>query len=652
MIKRHYILPLLLFCLLQLSCNNVQKSNNYSIVPKKNIDSTEILLNKYFSKIDIPYFLKEEIDSIIVNEEKIKNDKNYRNQFKRKARGRKSSIRKLGGQSQIPAPFRRYLLPSELTSFNKDSLSDFIILFELYKKRQDKIRSISNYSLTHDEIQKLIQGSYKDSIYYKELSASRFKKDSVESTTRFNITKDSLQSIVHPVDSILPFGPRQLGEYIKQKISYVHFELSETSNLTQEQNIKQEQLKSIDAFYQSLLPDEELFENDGYYGRKLPPIKTYQNIYDYRISPDYTADNVDKFDITNSNFTLRLSDINKYEVYFVTSFKFEHLLLYDRKLQHCIVLNAHQGLKAYSYEDYQPFFYVDNNSVSVFSKSNAKGVYELYYTHKIEFNDNGDVTIIQQCVPVNFEAKGYSKERLEERKENLRGNLIETKRKRDSFFDKIKPIIPNYPFGPKQLNAHNFPKGIFTKNTYNDSLRIHINTLDSIFPYYRKVAILYQVDINKLPNKVFRLLRAYTLPTTNKIKKIELSPIEIWRQSYFCNLTNDWDCSNIYGSDIKDVIDFRLPNIKNYEVYLSTDTYLKGMLTLYNPITQTANVINVLDITDSYFRVFYINEYGQIEIYQGLTNRNSKDNEVYKVSKTHIIEVLSNGEIKINKIKE
>ena len=202
----------MLLTLCYYSCQNNKKHNNQPSIDKEEYVSNKVFLETYFSTIDIPYLLKEEKDSILNNKERIATDKNYRNQFISKARGRRSGIRKLsGGVSHIPAPFKRYLLPSELTSFNRDSLSDLIVLYELYKKRQDKIRSISKYHLTYDEIQKLIKGSYKDSIYYRALSANRYKKDSIESIIRMNNKRDSLQKIIYPIDSVSPFGPKPLG---------------------------------------------------------------------------------------------------------------------------------------------------------------------------------------------------------------------------------------------------------------------------------------------------------------------------------------------------------------------------------------------------------------------------------------------------------
>src|SRR5690606_7885788 len=84
----------------------------------------------------------------------------------------------------------------------------------------------------------------------------------------------------------------------------------------------------------------------------------------------------------------------------------------------------------------------------------------------------------------------------------------------------------------------------------------------------------------------------------------------------------------------------------------------KSALILYDKETQTANVINAIDIANDskqvYFRFFYINENNQVEIYQGYGNHhfdiqdetyNETINKTgkYKIEKSHTIDVLKDG---------
>lgn len=699
---------ILFFWIFLLSCKNEKNRNSQVITKQENKLSSESILTKYFSTIDIPYLLKEEVDSILLNKEKFKNDKAYRNQFKRKARGRRSGIRKLDGQSQIPAPFRRYLLPSELTRFNKDSLSDFIILYELYKKREDKIRSISNYSLTEDEIQKLIQGSYKDSIYYKELSANRFKKDSIETITKFNKIKDSLQTIVHPVDSILPFGPKPFGRLLENNINSLGFHvkienetnasgfpLNNESYLTEEKKQSRKDIYDIWRYYLKFHPYADADLSEDYQEKLLPPIENYKVLHNSILASITEYDHEKKYNPINGNFVARLENIGIYEVYYTTTgvdsyngcgltikennccFAKEgydcssigYLILYNRKEKFATVVPAFILNNTQSFGFQLQFSYVSKETIYIYqgysmynwfvnkggkikrfitnkdgSTTGAKGYKSvgIANNYRIEIQNNGNLIINEQCI-IDEQINFTKSDRLK--------NKINYTKKRDSLINEIQPLIVRYPFGPSILKGHNFPNGVFQVNeTKNDN--VNKIALDSIFKFYNAPYHSNSPKGWKFPAFNHSLKHSYTLPIPHSINKINIGTTEFWNKEFLQNFYKESICGNL-DFPFKDINDHILPSIGKYEIYFSAYSNVIGMLTFYDTVTKTANVINVLDIRNrTNFRFFYINAEKEIGIYQGFINDSLNTNDkTYKVTKTHLIKVLSNGEISVTKLK-
>ncbi len=640
MINRNYILYIFI-CLIFYTCKNKQKDvSDFSIKNQTNEIVSRKVLKTYFSTIDIPYLLKEEIDSILVNEDRVKNDKNYRNKFISKARGRSSGIRKLRysyyNNKSIPFPFKVYLLPDEYSNFNKDSITSFVILYELYKKRVDTIKSITNYLLTQDEIQSLIQSSFKDSVYYKELSTNRFKKDSIKSAIKFNKRKDSLQKIIYPIDSILPFGPKFLGKLVRNKTNYFGFQVKRRDSLSKEQKNKKKDVDDAWQYFSKFFPNEDL--DDLYYPKNLlPSIKTYEIIklgfdplnYNQIFNPKYAS------------FKTRISDIGGYEVYFTTveGKGLGFLLFYNREKQHSI------AIPVLSFNDPTRFFYIKNNTIYIYdyasynqdySPNKKPDILEINKTHEIKILNNGNIVINEQCIrEINFEKEKLTEDEIKRKNEIEQKSKILFKKKRDSLQDYIKPLVTKYPFGPKVVKKYQFPsKEYYIKNDRNNTYK---NALDSIFKYYRYI---YDTPINS--DILFH--NHYTLPTVRKINKINIGIINFWPQGIFEKLQQTAYCENT-----KDIENYKLPPIKNYEVYYSSYNS-RGVLILYNKITKNAHVINVLNIDNYYFRFFYINKEEQIEIYQGFKNdipTEFEKNNTYKITKTHIIEILSNGEIKV-----
>ncbi len=430
MTKNNYILFILLLSLCYHSCQDNKKNINQHSAKKEEYGSNKAFLETYFSTIDIPYLLKEDVDSILLYEEKVKNDKQYRNKFITKAKGRRSGIRKLSYSSyknkKVPFLFKRFLLPDELSKFNKDSLRDFVILYELYKKRLEIIRNITYYPLTHDEIQKLIQGSYKDSLYYKELSTNRYKKDSIESATRFNKIIDSLQSIIHPIDSLLPFGPKPLKNLIENKTNYLGFYVKSGDSLTENKKQSRKAIYDTWMYYLKLHPYVDADLSDDYEVKLLPPIKDYK-VLDNSILSTLVQDGYEKeHSPINESFVARLSNITNYEVYYTTtgsdypigcgafSKKEEdccffregydcnstgYLILYNRKKEDALVIPAFILNNTQSYGFQLQFFYVKNNTIYI---------YQGYSMYDRFVNENGEVDrYLQHKEGRSTSAKGY-----------------------------------------------------------------------------------------------------------------------------------------------------------------------------------------------------------------------------------------------------
>ncbi|MFD2434924.1 hypothetical protein ACFSO9_16115 [Mesonia maritima] len=323
MIKSSCILSILFFFLF--SCKESNKFDKQAYIKDKKGAKKDTFLVKYFSAIDIPYLLEEEKDSILNRKDKIVEDKKFRNRFISKARARRSGIRKFNyipyKGKKIPAPFKRFLLPNELEKFNKDSLAQFIILYELYKQRLKKVGTIIKYDLlSNDEIQKLIQSSFKDSIHYKELAKKRFLGDSIKFSIKYNRITDSLQSIIHPIDSILPFGPKPLGQLVENNKNFLGFYIKQGGDsITEEKKKKRKDIYDIWMYFLKLHPYVDADLSEDYEQKLLPPIENYKMLENTLLSTLIQDGYQKEFNPVNGSFVTRLPNINNYEIYYTTT---------------------------------------------------------------------------------------------------------------------------------------------------------------------------------------------------------------------------------------------------------------------------------------------------------------------------------------------
>lgn len=655
-----------------------------------------------------PYLLEKEIDSILgkdadLSKEKVFNQALYNIKIKRqqeiKELKRSATIH---GKNKTPSVFNTYLTPKELSKFNSDSLSNWIIYNELYKTRRDRTSRLIKYvrALKKEEIQKFIQGSFKDSLYYKELASNRFKTDSIKSWVAYNKRLDSLQSIIHPIDSILPFGPKSLGKLIESNINDIGFTILKGDSLTKPKDIEaRKAVYNTWKYFFKFHPYADRDLGEDYEERLLPPIKSYQyvTINDYSTLSNFKYLENKNLNSVIGSYVLRLPNINKYEVYYTTTGEDGYgncgdynkseesccfteswlgcnstgnIVLYNRKTQHSIViavftLNALLGNETGTH---QQFFYIDKNyTIHVFNgnlslnRSYADFMYllkavGLTKTAEIKILEDGNIIINEECLFIS----GIDQEKYE--KQGVRSVSIEYKveekdfiARRDSVINKIHPLITNYPFGATLLKTHTFPKEVFQNIKTQKKTNPHVIALDSVFKFYSSIGANYYKELEN--NMKIKGSNFYTLPFTQDINKIDLGSVEKWEIPFLHSFQKSWICNNTITA--KEISNYKLPSIRNYEVYLSiynsrtsnNNSYngFKGVLTFYNTVDKTANIINVLEINDFYFRFFYINKDNQIEVYQGLKNQlsDSSNSDAYKINKTHIIEVLSNGEIKV-----
>lgn len=398
----------------------------------------------------------------------------------------------------------------------------------------------------------------------------------------------------------------------------------------------------------------------------LPPIKTYQNI---ELSSSRFTDK-ENYNPIKSGFNLRLPNIGKYELYYsTTAYNYPYacdvhgkkeedccygedyfcestgyLIFYDRDEQHSVTIDAFElGYGGTAYRLDLRFFYIKENIIHIFEGNNAvkKANYRdeisfLSYTKKIEIHSDGEFVVKDVCL---FKDRYDNLKTLHGHNKYDQMDVLvkKTNKKheqtynhyRDSILKSHNPIVKSYPFGSRVLSSHKFPKQTFTAKTH------HKEMLDSILTYKYKPAI------DNFSSSI------YILPIPEKIKEIELGEIEIWNNELLESHYRTSYCWEDFDSDYEGLYRYKLPSINDYEVYYSFFQN-QGVLTFYNTETRTATVINALYIRDSWFRLFYINENNQIEIFQGLKNENSnnKDN-IYKITKTHIIEVTPSNEIKV-----
>lgn len=391
-----------------INCGERRENSYHSTENQKSIIKSDDVLKKYFSISDIPYLSKEEVDTILINEKKIKINKQYRNRFISKARARKSEIRNLiystSENNNVPYLFKRFLHTPELSNFNKDSIKDFVILYDLYKKRIETIDKVTKHKhfLSDNEIQKLIQSSFKDSIYYKELAESRFIKDSIKSLMRFNNIRDSLQSIIHPINSMLPFGPKPLGKLIENETNSLGFYVKRGDSLKDKQLSKRKDIYDIWMYYLKFHPHADVDLVEGYIEKFLPPIKTYEFV---NLGNLEVLNEDENFDLKYSNFQLRLSNIGRYEIYYITAgidsydndcnvnrkvdnccFSKEgyscnssgFIVLYNRQEQHSKIIPVFK-LQNSSYGFLLRFSYIKNNTIHVFE---GKSLYNWFVDEK------------------------------------------------------------------------------------------------------------------------------------------------------------------------------------------------------------------------------------------------------------------------------
>lgn len=697
------ILFVVLFFLLN-KCGKQNNSNNKIL----QISSTEYL----------PYFLEEEIDTILSNWEKYESNSEYKNKYRQRAIRRKQEINNLKRYNvskrndYVPSSFKKYLLPEEIKHFNSDFISHWVVYNEIMKERRLNLMNNIKYFhfLTFKEIQEIIKDKEKDTTIYRKLALERHIKDSISSWAAYNHKKDSLQSIIHSIDSILPFGPKSLGELINKEQNQLRFTIPKKDSLTNRESIlARKYIFDAWLYFLKFHPYADADLGEGYIEKSLPKINTYNYI---ELDGDKIEKRLGLYNEKHSigRLAVRISNLQSLEVYYTTTGVYGsddkcgvydknegnccfiegykcnsrgHLVFYNRKNQHATFIPAYElntewddGLISFR------FFYISkDNTIHIFEGNSRKNYqtsgHDRYYTSKsVTLSKTFEVKITEgHKFIINNVCNDIQKEEREP-------NTERSKMYRDSVLYSTKPIVSSYPFGSNTLINHRFPNNEFKielTDEYYPKENPHQEALFALLKYYSK-------DYNL--NNDYR-----PLPPIKKINQINIGPIEHWATP-FNNQFLYSDCYIMTSEDRNRTFDFKLPDIGKYEVFFNSDPLnthyeyfddsqkitsnqcclgkggyfkmnIKGALILYNKETQTANIINAVEISNDSkqvnFRFFYINNNNQIEIYQGYGNHQGDLSNLgyvngdfntkgkYKLNKTQTVKVQKDGKITIIK---
>ncbi len=313
---------------------------------------------------------------------------------------KKDSIVALVEKVKIPSDIKFFLSEEQINRVKSDSSK----YWEKYKKtaqiRKDSLTKLS--ALRSDEMIEMIKDSSRFWQINKALAIKRRNQE--------NDRMDSIQNALRPIDSMLPFGSKPLGELIKENRNDLGFSVKRGSSLTIEEKSKRKDLYNIWKYFLKLHPNSEVYDNGGYYEQMLPTINTYEYIDDEKY----------KFNPINGNFVLRLSNINKYELYYSTTssdypsscnpyyIKEENccflnegyncdsngfLILYEREKKHSTVIPVFK-LQNSSYGFLLRFSYVEKNTIHVFD---GNSIYDWFIDEKGEVdkyrtNEDGSTT--------------------------------------------------------------------------------------------------------------------------------------------------------------------------------------------------------------------------------------------------------------------
>lgn len=541
--------------------------------------------------------------------------------------------------------------------------------------RKDSLNLI-NY-LSYEEREEMIP----DSVNYWQIN----KKKAIE-RERIELNRiDSLQNIIHPIDLQLPFGPKPLGDLIKNDDTSVRFILKMNGSIADSYKQNRKLIFDIWNYY---LPFHNYAEEESD-GKRLPPIVSHR-IIQWVLSVPKEFQNMDPNDL---RFQKRISNIEGYEVYYATTdinlydsgcslhyrkeadccFSKEgfacngmgFIVLYDRTKKEATIVPAYSLTHTNSLVMNLQFFYIEKKTIHIFQGHSAYGQFvtesghlsqqlilkngdEVYSddyksvgiakTHQIEIKENGSIIFTEECLPKqNLNPDFHTKEHQTFLANRSKTAIEHYNEKRDSILPSIKPFVSGYPFGLSISDLSSEPiKKI--NNSFKAEIDNDYGAIDSIYSHFGYPrGRLYIYETTNGSSSFF------TLPLIHDTEKIEIGPFESWSRGLLQNFQKVTECSNI-EFDGDDISDIKLPPIANYQVYYSSFMG-KGILTLYDAKTKKAQIINVLDLyNESHLRFFKINENNEIEIYQGVTS-SKKSKKTYLFSKTHIIKINTNGTI-------
>ncbi len=514
----------------------------------------------------------------------------------------------------------------------------------------------------------------------------------------FEKFKDSLNKIEYPIEVKLPFGSKDLINYSfpergfsiytdksidpkmrmhQEKFLRVinHFTKLETPHPDAE--IQNELLLYFEDINYIELGNDNFSEENIFFNSKSINSVNYrfQNINDYEV---YFKIIEDGNSYQQCDFVISNLNLNDCCYSFDACRYYGFLIFYDPINKNALIANLFYINSEDSYSTSFRFSIIkENGEIKVFEAFSNLDSYQknkintsIIQTNEILINNNQ----INLETFHDYDSSYGEDEATPERKEEIaklrKSALLQFIKYNDSLLVNFKPIISKYPFGAIGLIEKSFPKKEITQNPEDSKSKEYLQ-LSTIWNYYFELT----KPIERLPY----------LPSSSTYKKVELSGINNWNMIF--SKVND----TFLDPFIKNIhFSFKLPNIKNYEVYyLASDDYqsncdyydtpnsislfkncgVDGYLFLHDKDTETTHVINAYSInstsTNASFRFFHIDELGTIHIYEGFANHDfhyslephygEERSEIYfnptgkyKLKEVNTIKVLDNGNVSVN----
>jgi hypothetical protein len=292
--------------------------------------------------------------------------------------------------------FRHHCLPQGNiydTQSDNDQIPDVLVRSdscEYYQKLYDNLQRRQRFPYPESNYLSLLEVELtaKDSVAYwskyLKIAKQRYLNDSIKYVNKI----DSLQNVIHPVDSILPFGPKSLEYLIKNNQNKIGFLISSNQYISNEELKNRKLIHEAWMYYLAFHPQVFPIEED----RILLKLNSRKYIHLYE-----DMENEEELDI--GHIAVRISDMQGFEVYYSTTgiasydndcdVQFHtiekdccssksceskgYLIFYERKKQHGIIIPVYE----LSDGNYFNFFYISKDKIIYIFEGYNK--YNNYY---------------------------------------------------------------------------------------------------------------------------------------------------------------------------------------------------------------------------------------------------------------------------------